>query len=188
MFRFFTAFALSFVCSIPGVVIFVLLWWLGLWEGTIPVLMYRGLVLACLAIGCHGLLVWAFLKGRRDRECVVVSAISLAFAANVIFLVVFPVTIDRSVTVYLLGQLSRHPAGMTEGELNERVVAQYVDEYRAVNRRMEEQMFTGNVRRESDRYYLTSQGDRFIGFSRLVARVFGLDPKYVQASEPVVSK
>lgn len=55
---------------------------------------------------------------------------------NVTLLVVFPVTVDRSVTLYLLEQLAREASGLSKGEMRAWLVEQYLDEYGAVSRRM----------------------------------------------------
>ncbi len=176
------AFASGIAYGIPGVVIFVTLFWLGCCQNKIFIVMYRGLLLAGIAAVIHTLLLTFFLRRVPHREHVVLSAVSLALSLNIIFLVTFPVTIDRSVTVYLLGQLSSHPSGMTESELDERLIHQYVGEYRAVNRRMREQMMTGNVTLEGERFVLTQQGKNFMGFSAVVADVFGVDSRFIRSS------
>jgi len=184
------ALASGVIYGVPGVALFVGLFWAGLCQSKISILMYRGLFLACVAAILHAAFLIASLKRSPHRAHAVASAVSLAFAANVIFLVVFPVTIDRSLTVYLLGQLSEHPAGMTEGELNDQLIRQYVGEYRGVSRRMREQMVTGNVTRDGERFVLTPQGEGFMAFSGVVARLFGVDPRFLRlpnSSSPLPS-
>jgi hypothetical protein len=177
------ALSLTLLCSIPGIIFFVALFWLGIGSSLISILMYRGLVLAGVAGIAHLFFLAPILGRRVGVEFVIIAAVSLAFAANVFFLVVFPVTIDRSVSVYLLGQLSQHPGGLSEEQLSQRMINQYVVEYRAVDRRMREQIVTGNIKAEGDLYLLTDQGQNFIRFSRVVSYIFGLDPRVVQLPE-----
>ncbi len=181
MTRMISALLLASIATIPGLVFFVALFWLGVLGNTIPVLMYRGIILACIACLAHSTFLWWLLRRHHSREYVILSALSLAFATNVIFLVVVPVTIDRSVSVYLLGQLRDHPAGMTEAELTDQLVHQYVKEYRGVSRRMKEQILSGNVSVSGDRYLLTPQGQTFVSFSDSVTDTFGVDPRYIRS-------
>lgn len=168
------------VYTAPGLLLFVGLFWLDVAHSSIPVLMYRGLFLAVIALCAHLLALIPFLAKHRSRDYLILSAISLAFAANTTFLIVFPVTIDRSVSVYLLGQLLTHPSGMTENELSQRLIREYVTEYRGVDRRMQEQMLTGNVKVTEGRYTLTEQGKLFMHFSGLVSNLFSVDPRFVR--------
>jgi hypothetical protein len=131
----------------------------------------------------QGILLGSLLRRHPYKTYLLLSATSLALAANLIFLVVFPVTIDRSVSVYLLGQLSKNPKGMTEVELNERLIHQYVEQYQGVNRRMQEQISSGNVQIAGERYLLTPQGRTFIQFCDSVIDIFGVDPRFIRASE-----
>lgn len=187
MFRYTLAFASGLALSLPGVILFVLLFWAGVCQNQMSILMYRGLFLACIAAFLHAALLAYVLRISSHREHAVMSAVSLGLSVNVIFLVIFPVTIDRSVSVYLLGQLSGHPAGMTETELSEQLVRQYVVQYRGVDRRMREQISTGNVELQGDRFFLTQQGKNFIYFSGVVTDLFGIDPRFVRSSPLVAS-
>jgi hypothetical protein len=50
----------------------------------------------------------------------------------------------------------------------------------AIDRRIDEQRKSGNVAVAPDgKVRLTPQGERFMAFSRLVARLFGTDPRFV---------
>jgi hypothetical protein len=180
--RILKAFILSSLGAVPGLVLFIVLFWLGIWATQIPILMYRGLALALIAGFLHTIILMALLNGRPGIESIVIASVSLAFAINVIFLVVVPVTIDRSVSVYLLGQLSMSPEGLTEAQLNHRLINQYVGEFRAVDRRMREQITSGNVRVVRDRYLLTDQGQHFIDFSFRATHIFGIDPRYLNSN------
>jgi hypothetical protein len=182
MLRVIAIFVGTAIAALPGIFFFIGLFWLGTLNNSMPILMYRGLVIACVACIPQACLLWCLLRNFPGREYILLAATSLAFAANVIFLVVFPVTIDRSVSIYLLGQLSRASLGMTESELNERVINQYIREYKGVARRMQEQMLSGNVEISGDRYRLTRQGEAFIRVSDGIVELFGVDPRYIRAS------
>jgi hypothetical protein len=170
--------------SLPGLALFVGLFWSGCLGATIPILIYRGIALAILAAVLHLVISARLLKrsGLFAAEAIpplACAAASLALSINLAFLITVPVTIDRSVTVYLLGQLAQSTDGLTEEELTSRLTEQYVGEYRAVERRMREQMASRNVRRENDRFVLSKQGIDFISFSTFVGRIFGADLKYL---------
>ena len=102
------------------------------------------------------------------------------FALNVTFLIVLPVTIDRSVTVFLLGQMYETPnQPVTSQYLEERMRLRYIGELKAVERRMLEQMTSGNVTETPQGYMLTSQGRKFIELSGWIANLFNADKALV---------
>lgn len=181
------AFLFAAASAVPGVFCFIALFVLGVFSNQVEILMYRGLLLAAVAALVHMAILSLALGKRPGAAYLSVSAVALALAANVTFLVVLPVTIDRSVSVYLLGQLARHEGGMTKDELDERLVHQYIDEYGAVARRMREQIISGNVARLGERYVLTAQGRQFIALSRFITDTFHIDAKYVQPTEAASS-
>lgn len=170
--------------SLPGIALFFILFWSGILSGTISILMYRGVATAIIAAVLQIIFSAKLLQGSRlflaeTVPSLVCGATSLALSINLVFLVVVPVTIDRSVTVYLLGQLAQSSNGLTEEELTTRLSEQYVREYRAVERRMREQVVSKNVWRDDDRFVLSEQGRDFISFSAFVGRIFGADMRYI---------
>lgn len=181
MVHFLRLFLLVILCSLVGTALFTVLFWVDFARDLVPILMYRGLLIGGLAAVVHMLL----LLGLRRivpfiHDAIIVGAVSVAAAVNLIFLVVIPVTIDRSVTVYLLGQLARAPEGLTESQLRNQLVNQYVDEYGAVDRRMREQILSSNVIELNGRFRLSAQGVQFIRFSRFVGGIFGADLRFIQ--------
>ena len=171
----------------PGVGAFCLFFSLQILETRVSILMYRGLLLASLAIVAQVVaikLLWrcSWLNqaySPSSRSALIVSAGGLAFALNIVFFIVIPVTIDRSVSVFLLGRLTGSAEGLSKTELRDALVTTYVDDYDAVNRRMQEQITSGNVSYQAGRFILTPQGRQFIKFSRFVGSVFGADPRYI---------
>jgi hypothetical protein len=171
----------------PGVGAFCLLFALQILETRVSILMYRGLLLASLAIVAQVVaikLLWrcSWLNqaySPSSRSALIVSAGGLAFALNIAFFIVIPVTTGRSVSVFLLGQLTGSAEGISKTELRDALVTSYVDDYDAVNRRMQEQITSGNVSYQVGRFILTPQGRQFIKCSRFVGSVFGADLRYI---------
>lgn len=187
---FFKELAYLFLQILLGASIFTALFSLGVLSHSLSVLMYRGLALAFIAAVMH-IVVCALATSRlgqggseQSEISRLVAGAALAFAVNTTFLVVFPVTIDRSVTVYLLGQIAQSSVGLTEAEMRDKLIRQYVEEYGAVQRRMQEQLKSGNVISEGGTYRLSPQGDNLIKFSKYVASIFGADPKYIGGVSP----
>lgn len=164
------------VLTLLGFALYVLLFWAGA-GASMTILFYRGVVLAVLTALLVGLIaLWP--AGRTGDSSLPIAAAALSLSFNICFLVLLPVTVDRSVSVYLLSTVERRP--MTSEELQRAFIDGYVVKMGAIDRRIDEQRKSGNVTVGSDgKVHLTKQGERFMAFSRLIARLFGTDPRFV---------
>jgi hypothetical protein len=165
-----------------GFSVYVLLFWSGA-AASIRILFYRGIILAIAAAIVTG--IAALWPARRTRDSALpIAAAALSLSFNICFLVLLPVTVDRSISVYLLSTIEREQAEGIDGPALQRAfVDGYVVRMDAVDRRIDEQRTTGNVTVAPDgKIHLTSQGRRFMALSRTVARVFGTDPRFVEGA------
>ena len=180
---------LLMLLTLVGFAIFVLLFWAKI-GSSLTILFYRGVALAIAAALLTGLV--ALWPARRTGDRLLpISALAVSLSFNICFLVLFPVTVDRSVTVYLLSRLERRQqSGMDAGELQQAFVEDYVVNMGAVERRIDEQRRSGNVIVAPDgKVRLTSQGEHFMAFSRVVEGLFGTDPRYVSGgTEPAQNR
>jgi len=108
-----------------------------------------------------------------------IAALVLSFAIHLSFFVVFPVTFDRSITMYLLNTLKRKQnseicKGLNEKELEELFIKEYVKESQAVNRRIVEQSLIDFVERQDDCIQLTAKGDKFLRTSEVIKKIYGI--------------
>lgn len=165
-----------------GFLLFCLGFGLGLFSGD-HIIFYRGLKILALT----SLLHWALLAlwigfGLHARismaHAFAAAMASLALCAT--FLIVIPVSLDRSVSVFLLGYMSNQQRPMTKQELEDILIDKYVKEYGAIDRRTAEQIVSGNIEQDPDgRFVLTSHGQAFISVARRLAGVFGVDMKFL---------
>lgn len=164
---------------------FVLLFQTDLWSG-VTILFYRGLILLAVAF-LLTLSVTAALAGlgrswglrRRDA----LGACVLSLSLNLSAFVILPVTVDRSISVFLLGQMAAHPGERFTPERARAVFERvYLGEFRQMERRLTEQQASGNVARAGDGYVITPQGSAFIRFCGLVARAFRTDTRMIGAA------
>jgi hypothetical protein len=156
---------------------------LGVFGG-ISILFYRGLAnlaaitpVLMLVMALLLRLPWpAGLLAGRDAVAAAVVAIALNLAA----FVVGPVTVDRSVSVFMLLRLAQAEAPVTAEDLRGDFATRYLREWDQVGRRLDEQIASGNIERTPDgRYRLTPQGRSFMATARTMSRLFGGDPRFV---------
>jgi len=168
--------------TLLGFALYVLLFWLGV-GASMTILFYRGIVLAVGVAVVIGLLA-AWIGARSGDSSLPIAAAALSLSFNVCFLVLFPVTVDRSVTVYVLSTIERRQdSGVDPAALQRAFVDGYVVKMGAVDLRLREQAKSGNIAVGADgKVRLTPQGRRFMQFSRIVARLFGTDQRFVAAA------
>ncbi|HLH10473.1 MAG TPA: hypothetical protein VKV77_01200 [Methylovirgula sp.] len=150
----------------------------------IPILFYRGLVLIaigealCFVVLWLGSLRWPFWR-LRD----VVSACAFSAGLALSLLIILPVTIDRSISVFLLTQMAAQPdRDFTSAELRKLFVEVYVARYEQVERRLDEQELSGNIAHDAAGFRITPQGLTFVRFARLLSAVFQTDPRFVSSA------
>jgi hypothetical protein len=109
---------------------------------------------------------------------------SLLFSCNLnavsiltVGFVVFPVTFDRSVSTYLLAKIAEQEdlSGIKIEELKTVFVQDYVQDRRAIERRMKEQIISGNVAFSPvNSIVLTDRGRLFLKVGRFVSFLYDL--------------
>jgi hypothetical protein len=170
-----------------GFVGFVLLFRTELWSG-ITILFYRGLVLLVVAFlitlaATAGLAGLGRSWGLRRRDAL--GACVLSLSLNLSVFVILPVTVDRSISVFLLGQMAAHPEESFSPERAQSVFETvYLGEFRQIERRLAEQQASGNVAAAPGGYVITPQGRAFIRVAGLVAWAFRTDTRLIAGMSP----
>jgi hypothetical protein len=170
-----------------GFAIFAALFKVGILAG-MSVLFYRGLILAIIAALATGLLVAAAIRRLRHpelrpRDAVAAAIVSLSL--NIAFLVVVPVTVDRSISVFILGRMASESGRVHDAdEIRRMFVDDYVVENRQVERRLQEQLLSGNLERIGNGFRISSQGLTFIQLAKASAWLFDADPRFAAPAEP----
>ena len=174
-----------------GFLAFALLFQAGLLSG-LTILFYRGLALLLVAfaltLGASAALA-GLLRGWSVRRRDALGACVLSLSLNLAFFVIFPVTVDRSISVFLLGRMAARPEEhFTAARARAVFEDVYLGQYRQIERRMAEQTVSGNVVRSGDGYVITAQGRAFVRLSGLVAALFRTDSRLVDGRAPPVDR
>lgn len=112
--------------------------------------------------------------------------------AWIIFLVLFlgnwnvygmiPFNVSRSNSIILVGYLAASESTpRTEREIVEAVNDLYINRYRAIQRRIEEQLALGNVEHKGDGYVLTAKGRSTVWLMNTVTNWFRMDNNFLNA-------
>lgn len=94
-----------------------------------------------------------------------------------------PVTVDRSISVFMLSRFDAADHPLTEDEARDAFLQTYVNDWAQIERRLEEQELSGNLERAPSGWILTAQGRAFMRTARVTSRLFGGDPRFVGRNE-----
>lgn len=137
----------------------------------VPMMFYRGIKIGFVVAVAQALVLWLLFITSHFAPCNGAAVVVMTFSFIVAFLVVLPVTIDRSVSVFILGRMRKLERPVSEDEINNILKDEYVSALNAGKRRMDEQVLTGNVERINGGYRLTPRGQKFISFASHLSRI-----------------
>jgi hypothetical protein len=146
---------------------------------SVPILFYRGLILCAVAfvltaiVGSYAL---GWLRLGTVRDGFAAACLSLGF--NLAFLVIVPVTVDRSVSVFMLAYMDAHESErLSARDIEAAFDRIYVRDLKAIDRRLAEQIQSGNVETDGGTYAISARGRHFITTAQFVAWLFDTDTR-----------
>lgn len=171
------------LATLAGGVLFALLMRANTLLGP-GVLFYRGLVaLAVTALALLVLSIWLLRKLARFLPLRADDAIGGAIVAACVLSSVFvlgPVTVDRSISVFMLQQFESAGKPLTVEDVKDRFVKTYVVDWSQMDRRVKEQQVSGNLEPAGNgAWTLTAQGRRFMEIARWMSWLVDADPRFV---------
>lgn len=150
--------------------------------GGMTILFYRGVALAvtsAVLLFASGL---ALRRHLRLDPATLVGGVALSLAFNLCFLVIFPVTFDRSVSMFLLARIEGRDGTLDAQSLESLFARQYLGDMRQIDRRIAEQTLSGNIQVDrAGRIHLTPQGHHLLSSARTVGAWFNTDPRFLAA-------
>lgn len=153
---------------------------------SVDVLMYRGLAFIVLT-GIIAAIVMGVI--RKFWKFVTVRDIIMMFVifccVNTVIFTIFPVTVERSVSVFMLSYMDENSdKTFTQDSVGEVFTSKYVNEYGAFEKRFNEQVVTGTIKQNADgTYSITNRGRLIVKGFRLLAEWFDTDKTLVYPNE-----
>lgn len=143
------------------------------------VLFYRGLwLLGITSIMSLGGIIWFCMKVSKKWAESMLAALVLAISLNLSMFVLFPVSIERSVSVFLLNALSQGKqelcGGLSKEDMQNQLINQYVIKNDGIGKRIEEQSGIAMIQQQSGCYQLTKRGDKFIFLSNIIKILYNI--------------
>lgn len=146
------------------------------------ILFYRGCSLLVVASLIVFVVLYSFRRRFGAEVHTLLSAIVASASLNLSFFVLLPVTIDRSVSTFVLAYIGSEDRAKSRDEIHDYFVSQYVNHEDAIGRRLMEQIVSRNVAEGQGRYTLTAQGKGFLSFARVMCKLYGIQPVYLKAN------
>lgn len=114
-------------------------------------------------------------KPRLFKNNIPIKDALITFLVAYAFMFTIPTTVDRAYSVKLILRLQGEAAGLTSGEL-ERWFAKEFSKADGVERRLHEQIVTGSICQQDNRYMLTSRGRLLARSFHFVQQIFSCSP------------
>ena len=169
------------VCS----AMFVGLFHTGLLKG-MEVLMYRGIVFIIITGVISAVIMgivrkfWKFVTVRD-----IIMMFTIFCCVNTVLFTLIPVTVERSVSVFMLSYMEENSdQTFTQESVGEVFTEKYVEEYGAFEKRFNEQLVTGTIEENPDgTYSITEKGKFIVKMFRTIAEWFDTDRRLVYPNE-----
>jgi hypothetical protein len=143
------------------------------------VLFYRGLGLLLIVTFVMTVLVIIFKKQLQLSTETLIAAIIVSVSVNLAFFITFPITYDRSITMYLLDRINNPPSnttcqGYTESQLEQRLLTEYIQEKQALRKRIQEQKVINFIKQDNQCISITNKAKRFLQYSEIIKKIYGV--------------
>lgn len=103
----------------------------------------------------------------------VVMCVGLSTLLMALFLALGPMPIERSYTIFSLADMAEEPETvLTTEEMKAQFVNGFIEEAGETQKRIDEQVYIGNLEETDGGYRITAKGQRLIKLMRLVESVF----------------
>lgn len=159
---------------------------LGLFHSPLnvtDVFFYRGLIylgtLFALSLVGVGVL---FAVHKIEKPETWIAALCIAASVNLSVFIVFPVTFDRSISMYMLDTLHQGKNAMCRGlskeELEAALIGDYIQTNGAVQKRLHEQEVINMIRQENNCYVATPRTATLLYFANIIGGLYNIRTSY----------
>jgi len=142
------------------------------------VLFYRGIIVMFVCILVTGVIGFFVKKRFRISTESFVAALMMTLALHVGFFIVFPVTYDRSVTTYMLYKLDTKTDadcnGINKKNLERYFIKEYVQNQKALDRRIHEQLTIDSIMEKNGCLTLTNNGKVILRIADFVKWIYNI--------------
>lgn len=138
-------------------------------------LFYRGIILIFIVL-ILTISAFIFLHYKKNIWGIesIISATIIAFLLHIAFFVTVPVTLDRSISIFLLNDIKNHEQGLTKQELTDDFISKYIYSDDAMGRRIFEQTTSKNISVSNEIIRIDNQGQYFLKIMNFIKNIYGI--------------
>jgi len=159
-------------------VVFLLLFRSPLFKGQ-TVLFYRGSFLLAVTFLLFAITPGVIRGVVKVKYDTFFAALVMSASIHLAIFVVFPVTFDRSITMYLLNRLATSQfstcQGLSPQQMEQLFIREYVKRDQAIARRLKEQSIIKMLEKKDSCVSLTPRGHNFLKLSEFIKQLYALN-------------
>ena len=183
--NFVTLLFLYFSFILIGTVFFIFSFWINILS-TLDVLFFRPLILLMIVCSIVALLL-LFAKKKSNilnniityRDILLICTILFSF--NYFLYGMIPFNVSRSNSVLLVAYLYEHKGSpKTEEEITNFIINKYFYDYKAVSKRLEEQIASGNIQKVNNGYILTKRGEIIVETFGFISDLYNVKNNFIK--------
>ncbi|MFA9376732.1 MAG: hypothetical protein ACERKZ_08255 [Lachnotalea sp.] len=173
------------VAFVLGWLLYILIIQIGVFDfidvyfyKTLLILIVTGAVLLITEL----LIKFFWKKAIFDYKDVIISFV-LFVSINMVWLSTVVVSLDRSLSVFVLSYLEQEDRSYSEAELNEVFQNVFIEKYGMLDRRFWEQLESGNIEEDEEEYKLTNRGEVLVKIFKAVGKIYKVDDRFIDPEE-----
>lgn len=101
------------------------------------------------------------------------ALVIFSFSFHLVFFVIFPVTFERSITMFLLNKVNYHQ-GIGKERLEKILIEEYILKSKALEKRIKEQKEIGFFNVKNNGVFLTKKAKIFLTLSLFIKKIYGV--------------
>lgn len=150
------------------------------WLDVTGIYFYDG-ILRLLLITAAALFVEVALRkklsfGYKD----ICMSVCIFLLANMVWLSLCVVSLDRSLSVFLLCYMNENKESISRQEIEEIFQDVFVEKYGMLERRFDEQIKTGDIEYVEGKYKLTDRGELMVLIFKTVGKLYSVDERFIE--------
>lgn len=136
------------------------------------------IVVALAALSIEVIIKIFWKKAIYDFKDIIISFMVI-LCVNMVWLSSAVVSLDRSLSVFILSYMAKEERNYSEKEIEEVFQKIFVDKYGMLDRRFWEQIESGNIESSENGYKLTERGKWFSDVFKAVGKIYNVDDRFI---------
>ena len=142
---------------------------------------YKGLLITFLSLFFQIFILIILVKYKlfliNKLHVVISGSLTLCFTLMLHTLIL--TSLDRAISVYFISMMNDNNISLSKEEIKKKFFIEYFESDQAIERRIEEQLITGNIEEINNKYIITQRGERIFVMFKYLSKIFNIKNNYV---------